>query len=55
MEIFTDALTGVGILLLPVAVGLLFEEFVFGGLVQLLFAPRRVASQQKERSTRKEI
>jgi hypothetical protein len=41
MDLFSEALTGLGALLLPVALGLLFEEFLFGGLVQLLFAPRR--------------
>ncbi|HTA77934.1 MAG TPA: hypothetical protein VK720_00240 [Terracidiphilus sp.] len=40
MELFADAMSGVGVVLLPVAAGLLLEELTFGGLVRLLLAPR---------------
>ncbi|MFZ0746680.1 MAG: hypothetical protein WAM85_19890 [Terracidiphilus sp.] len=39
MTLLVDALNGLGVVLLPVAAGLLFEEMTFGGLVRLLFAP----------------
>jgi hypothetical protein len=31
MELFADAMSGVGVVLLPVAAGLLLEELTFGG------------------------
>ena len=34
------AWNGLGMVLLPVAAGLLLEELTFGGLVRLLLAPR---------------
>lgn len=40
MGILSDAMNGLGVLLLPVATGLLLEELTFGGLVRLLLAPR---------------
>jgi hypothetical protein len=39
MHLLTDAMSGLGAVLLPVAVGLLFEELTFGGLVRLMLAP----------------
>jgi hypothetical protein len=40
MNLLSDALAGVGVVLLPVAAALLFEELTLGGLVRLLLAPR---------------
>lgn len=40
MNLFADAMSGLGAVLLPVAAGLLLEELTFGGLVRLLLAPR---------------
>ena len=39
MNLLTEAMNGLGAVLLPVAAGLLFEELTFGGLVRLLLAP----------------
>ena len=39
MSLLTDAMSGLGAALLPVAAALLFEELTFGGLVRLLLAP----------------
>ena len=39
MELLVDAMNGMGVILLPVAAGLLLEELTFGGLVRLLLAP----------------
>ena len=39
MTLLTDAMSGLGAVLLPVAAGLLLEEMTFGGLVRLLLAP----------------
>ena len=39
MHLLTEAMNGLGAVLLPVAVGLLFEELTFGGLVRLMMAP----------------
>jgi hypothetical protein len=55
MEIVGDALSALGVLMLPIASALLLEEILFGGLAQLLFAPRRGTSQPTERSTQGEI
>lgn len=41
MNMITDAMGGLGAVLLPVAAALLFEELTFGGLVRLLVVPRR--------------
>ncbi|MGA3347139.1 MAG: hypothetical protein ABSC76_20010 [Terracidiphilus sp.] len=38
MHLLTEAMSGLGAVLLPVAVGLLFEEMTFGGLVRLMLA-----------------
>lgn len=39
MHLLTEAMNGLGAVLLPVTVGLLFEELTFGGLVRLMLAP----------------
>jgi hypothetical protein len=41
MEVFAEALSVVGAMLLSVSCGLLLEELLFGGLVRLFF--RRVS------------
>ena len=44
---------GIGVVLLPVAAGLLLEELTFGGLVRLLLAPRPGNRKHKEPTYRK--
>ena len=39
MHLLSEAMNGLGAVLLPVAVGLLFEELTFAGLVRLMLAP----------------
>lgn len=39
MHLLTEAMNGLGAVLLPVAAGLLLEELTLGGLVRLLLAP----------------
>lgn len=39
MVLLTDAMGGLGAVLLPVAAGLLLEELTLGGLVRLILAP----------------
>ena len=39
MHLLAEAMNGLGAALLPVAVGLLFEELTFAGLVRLMLAP----------------
>ncbi len=39
MALLTEAIGGLGSVLLPVAAGLLLEELTLGGLVRLLVAP----------------
>ena len=39
MHLLTEAMSGLGAVLLLVAVGLLFEELTFAGLVRLMLAP----------------
>lgn len=39
MHLVLEAMNGLGAVLLPVALGLLFEELTFGGLVRLMLAP----------------
>ncbi|MDE3200194.1 MAG: hypothetical protein KGN79_04665 [Acidobacteriota bacterium] len=51
MTLISDAMSGMGAVLLPVAAGLLLEELTFGGLVRLLLAPRPVAGKRRERKT----
>jgi hypothetical protein len=49
MELFAEALSVVGAMLLSVSCGLLLEELLFGGLVRLFFARQRVARVATER------
>jgi len=51
MNLVAEAMSGLGAVLLPVAVGLLFEELTFGGLARLLLAPRPAARKTAERIT----
>jgi hypothetical protein len=51
MEMFAEALSVIGALLLSVSCGLLLEELVFGGLVRLFFARRPGAREEKERNS----
>jgi len=48
MNLLTEAMNGLGAVLLPVAAGLLFEELTFGGLVRLLIAPWPGTGRQRE-------
>jgi hypothetical protein len=52
MHLLMEAMDGLGAVLLPVAVGLLFEEMTMGGLVRLLLVPRPVAVRRVERKTK---
>jgi len=45
MELFAEAVSVIGALLLSVACGLLVEELFFGGLVRLFFTPRPVPAR----------
>ena len=49
MELFAEALSVVGAMLLSVSCGLLVEELLFGGLVRLFFARQRVGAGGTER------
>ncbi|HEY1807088.1 MAG TPA: hypothetical protein VGG42_00940 [Acidobacteriaceae bacterium] len=53
MELFAEAVSVVGALLLSVSCGLLAEELLFGGLVRLFFSGQAVArirgEQRRER------
>jgi hypothetical protein len=49
MELFAEALSVVGAMLLSVSCGLLLEELLFGGLVRLFFARQRLSSGTTER------
>jgi hypothetical protein len=53
MELFADALSVVGAMLLSVSCGLLLEELLFGGLVRWFFSPQRIAMRQTERTEEK--
>ncbi|HWG21791.1 MAG TPA: hypothetical protein VG225_14765 [Terracidiphilus sp.] len=48
MNLLTEAMGGLGAVLLPVAAALLFEELTFGGLVRLLVTPRPGSRRHKE-------
>jgi hypothetical protein len=48
MEMLTEAMNGLGAVLLPVAAGLLLEELTLGGLVRLLLAPRPRTGKRDE-------
>jgi hypothetical protein len=47
MELLTEAMNGLGALLLQLAAGLLLEELTLGGLVRLLFAPRPATGRRR--------
>lgn len=49
MELFAEALSVVGAMVLSVSFGLLAEELLFGGLVRLFFTRRPVAAVVTER------
>jgi hypothetical protein len=48
MELFAEALSVMGALVLSVSFGLLVEELLFGGLVRLFF--HRASNQSKDRA-----
>jgi hypothetical protein len=50
MEMFAEALSVVGAMLLSVSCGLLLEELLFGGLVRLFFSQQRIGMRQAERT-----
>jgi len=52
MNLLSEALGGLGAVLLPIAAGLLFEELTVGGLVRLLLAPRPGTGKLKEHNNR---
>jgi len=52
MNLLADAMGGLGVVLLPVAAGLLLEELTFGGLVRLLLAPRPGTTKRRNPATR---
>ena len=54
MSVLSEAMGAIGAALLPVAVGLLFEELTVGGLVRLILVPRPGAGKQQERKNRGE-
>jgi hypothetical protein len=53
MQWLMETWGGIGVVLLPVAAGLLLEELTFGGLVRLMLAPRPGTRKQKEPTYRK--
>ncbi len=54
MSLLSEAMSAIGTALLPVAVGLLFEELTVGGLVRLILVPRPGARKQQERKDKGE-
>jgi hypothetical protein len=54
MEMFAEALSVAGAMVLSVSCGLLLEELLFGGLVRLFFARERVPSVATERKEMRE-
>jgi hypothetical protein len=50
MQLFAEASHALGAILLQIAVGLLFEELMFAGLVRLILAPRPGAGDHKGRN-----
>lgn len=54
MNLLTEAMNGLGAVLLQAVALLLLEELTCGGLVRLLFAPRPGARRKKEHNNRKE-
>jgi hypothetical protein len=53
MNLLTEAMNGLGALLLPLAAALLLEELTFGGLVRLLVAPWPGSRNSRERNNSK--
>lgn len=49
MELFAEAVSVVGAMLLSVSCGLLLEELLFGGLVRLFFSAQKPAAKKTER------
>jgi len=47
MNLLTEAMNGLGAVLLPVVAGLLLEELTLGGLVRLLMTPWLVTSKRE--------
>ena len=54
MRLLTEAMNGLGPVLLQVVALLAIEELTFGGLVRLFLAPLPGSQRNKEQSTRKE-
>jgi hypothetical protein len=52
MNLLAHALSGLEVVLLPLASVLLLEELTYGGLVRLLLAPRPEAGEQREHTNR---
>jgi hypothetical protein len=50
MTLIEEAANGLGAVLLPLVMGLLFEELTLGGLVRLLIAPRPKTTKNSERN-----
>jgi hypothetical protein len=50
MNLLTEAMNGLGAVLLPVVAGLLLEELTCGGLVRLLLAPWPGTGKRRERN-----
>jgi hypothetical protein len=48
MDLLTEAMGGLGAVLLPVVAALLLEELTFGGLVRLVIAPRPGTGKEAE-------
>jgi hypothetical protein len=53
MNLLTEAMNGLGAVLLPVVAGLLLEELTFGGLVRLLIAPWPGTGKDREHNKQK--
>jgi hypothetical protein len=53
MNLFTDAVSCLGAVVLPVVAALLLEELTYGGLVRLLIAPWPGTGKQKEHNRTK--
>jgi hypothetical protein len=49
MRLIIEAVHAMGAILLQIAVGLLIEELMFGGLVRLILAPRPATGERKGR------
>jgi hypothetical protein len=54
MELFVEALSIIGALLLSVSCGLLLEELIFGGLIRLFFARLPEIRKEEERKSQGE-